>query len=172
MTELYVTDEKCCGCEACRNICPKQAVTMRENAMGFVYPVVDESECIDCGLCKSVCIYQNNVQKVKTLATFAASSKSKQTIRKASSGGVFSVCAEYFLRNGGVVYGAAYERPDYVKHIRIDSVDELWRVQGSKYVQSKIGNTYQKTKEDLCVGRKVLFSGTPCQIAALCQMLG
>lgn len=171
MTELYVSDEKCCGCEACRNICPKQAVTMRENTMGFVYPVVDESKCIDCGLCKSVCIYENNVQKAKTLVAFAASSKSKQIIRKASSGGVFSVCAENFLRNGGVVYGAAYARPDYVKHIRIDSVDELWQIQGSKYVQSEIGNTYQKAKEDLCGGRKVLYTGTPCQIAGLKSFL-
>ena len=167
MMDLYINEDKCCGCEACCNVCPRQAITMKENRRGFVYPSIDEEKCINCGLCKSVCIYQNEVPKTSPLAAFAAATKSKELIKKTASGGFFSVCAEKILRQGGVVYGAAFTSECHVRHIRVDAIGELWKLQGSKYVQSEIGNSYKLAKNDLQQGKTVLFSGTPCQIAGL-----
>lgn len=171
MTELYINNDKCCGCEACCNICPKQAITLKEDARGFAYPSIDEKKCINCGLCKSVCIYQNEVSKTKPIAAFAAACKSKDLIKKVASGGVFSICAENILNRGGIVYGAAFIQGCHVKHIRVDSLKELWKIQGSKYVQSEIADSYQRVKVDLQSGKDVLFSGTPCQIAGLKNFL-
>ena len=167
MMDLYINEDKCCGCEACCNVCPRQAITMKENRRGFVYPSIDEEKCINCGLCKSVCIYQNEAPKTSPLAAFAAATKSKELIKKTASGGFFSVCAEKILRQGGVVYGAAFTPECHVRHIRVDAIGELWKLQGSKYVQSEIGNSYKLAKSDLQQGKTVLFSGTPCQIAGL-----
>ena len=140
---------------------------MKETNMGFIFPEIDKSKCVDCGLCSSVCIYQNNTEKTKSIISYAASSKSKLITNKSSSGGVFYECAKHLLNNGGVVYGAAYTDGLYVCHIRIDTVKDLYRLQGSKYVQSEIGMSYQQAKSDLEQGKSVLFSGTPCQIAGL-----
>ncbi|MBQ9314243.1 MAG: Coenzyme F420 hydrogenase/dehydrogenase, beta subunit C-terminal domain [Clostridia bacterium] len=163
---------KCCGCGACFNICPKNAIIMEEDENGFLYPSINKQLCINCGLCKSVCNF-NNYKKKETgeyPKVNVACSKEEDILKKSSSGGIFATIAKAIINDGGVVYGCALRKEDdYLKpvHIRIDNNDDLIKIQGSKYVQSYIGNMYAKVKEDLNAGKKVLFSGTPCQIAGL-----
>lgn len=159
--------EKCCGCEACVNICPKNCISMQEDEEGFLYPVVDKTECIDCGACDKVCIYKNPPQAKHTPEVYAAFNKNAEEREKSSSGGLFVLFAKTVLREGGVVYGAAFTDQFSVMHIRIDSEKELRLLMGSKYVQSEIGDTYQNILSDLRSGKRVLFSGLPCQINAL-----
>jgi len=167
---LFEEKKDCCGCGACVNICPRSAITMQEDECGYMYPVIDNHLCVDCGLCKKVCGYQTPPQCNAPIACYAAAAKDDETLMKAASGGAFSVFAIKILREGGVVYGSAMhisENTAKTEHVRIEQETDLYLLQGSKYVQSRIGDTYKKAKEDLNAGRKVLFSGTPCQIAGL-----
>lgn len=174
---LYDVKSKCCGCGACQNICPKQAISMIEDEYGYIYPQVDLKKCIECGLCKKVCNYQKNIiDAYEPICVYAVSSKNDKAIMQSSSGGVFAALAEVVLNDGGAVYGAAYATSDGgiigVEHIRVVSAEDLIKLQGSKYVHSKIGNIYSLVKRDLQDNRKVLFSGTPCQVAGLRGFLG
>lgn len=160
---------ECCGCSACFQKCPKNAITMEENQEGFLYPVVDENKCINCGLCKKVCPQLNNYNKKNTdyPKSFAMYNTDTEELLQSSSGGIFSVLARYILEESGTVYGAAYDSNLNVNHIKITSLEELNLLRGSKYVQSNINDTYKLAEQDLKLGKKVLFSGTPCQIAGL-----
>lgn len=171
---LFEDKKDCCGCGACMNICPKQAITMVEDARGFVYPQIDYDKCIKCGACKRVCGYQQLPKLNNPKDNYASATKNDKQLKKSASGGIFAAVAENILKNGGIVYGAAmqYEGKLIPKHIRIDSVKDLIKLQGSKYVQSSIGDCYKNAKADLTDGKQVLFSGTPCQIAGLQKFLG
>lgn len=167
---LFDKEVNCCGCSACMNVCPKNAIHMEENKYGFVFPKIDENLCIKCGACKKVCSYQKENNGVIPSNTYIFVNKNKQQIMKSASGGAFSAIATKVLEEDGVVFGAAYVKEDgklTVKHISVTDIAELPRLQGSKYVQSSIGFAYKEAKQYLLQGRKVLFSGTPCQIDAL-----
>ena len=138
---------KCSVCTACFAICPKDAITMQSDLEGFKYPVVEKNKCIDCGLCSKVCPLdnaQNNFEEDKT--SFACSAKDKNFARQSSSGGVFAILANMYVKEQAVIYGAAFDDNLNVCHIRADKKDELKRLYTSKYVQSDIGNTFRQVR--------------------------
>lgn len=162
--------KKCTACGACENICPKNAIKMKEDAQGFLYPSIDEKKCINCHLCEIVCQNIDTITKNFPPKTIALQSKNYALTKKSSSGGMFAQIAKYILSNNGIVFGCAMEKINNefdVKHIYIDDEKDLYKLQGSKYVQSNIKNTYKEAKQFLEQNRLVLFSGTPCQIAGL-----
>lgn len=167
--ELFTSKTDCCGCEACFNICSHKAITMVPDGSGFMYPLINTDVCVECGLCKKVC--QFRTAKISpTENVYVAAIRDNNQIMKAASGGIFSAAALSILSNRGVIFGATLtfsEGHANPHHIMIEKEDDLWRLQGSKYVQSRVGETYQQVKQYLQQGRKVLYSGTPCQIAGL-----
>ena len=168
--ELFQNKTDCCGCSACYNVCPRKAISMQEDEYGYVYPVIDQDKCVGCGLCRKVCHYQADKELRTPIKAYAAAGKKEEFLKKAASGGMFSLVADKILEEGGVVFGVAMEYHNNTlipKHIAVESKEELFKLQGSKYVQSFIGNTYAEAKKYLADGRKVLFSGTPCQIEGL-----
>lgn len=162
------TKEDCCGCYACYNICPKQCITMKTDNEGFWYPNIDNNKCINCNLCEKVCPIINPVKRndSKKIA-YAGMNKDEQIRIKSSSGGIFSILAEYIIKNSGVVYGAGFDEDFNIKHKRILYSTDLDLLRGSKYVQSSIGDIYKQVKDDLESNKLVLFTGTPCQVEAL-----
>lgn len=167
------TNDKCCGCTACAAICPKNAIKMLPDAEGLLQPVIDASICVDCGACARVCPVLNQAKPREPLACYIAKSLNDEERMKSSSGGIFSVFARHILAEGGKVYGVAWKKdPFRAAHIGVDSVEGLTYLRGSKYVQSEMGTTYREVRADLQSGRKVLFTGCPCQIAGLKSFLG
>ena len=167
-SKLKQKNLKCSGCTACFAICPKDAITMQADSEGFKYPVIDKNKCIDCGLCCKVCPLENMYGNfVKDKTSFACSAKDENFTKQSSSGGVFAILANMYIKEQAVIYGAAFDYNWNVCHIRADKKDELKRLYTSKYVQSDIGNTFRQVKNDLDNGKKVLFAGTPCQVAGL-----
>ncbi len=164
----------CSGCSACANICPKNAIEMIRDAEGFSYPKINPELCIKCGRCDSTCPALNFRKKIveKLPATFAAIHPDEKILRHSSSGGIFSALSEIILQNGGVVFGAAFDKNWRVVHTSAETLNELENLRGSKYAQSQIGLVYRQAKKSLEAGRKVLFSGTPCQCAGLKHFLG
>ena len=160
---------QCCGCASCAQVCPKHCITMQTDDEGFLYPQIDQEQCIHCGLCEASCPVLNVQPEAEGKPqAYAAYSKNEEQRQRSSSGGIFSLLAEQTLNAGGVVIGAEMaEDCRSVQHVAIESKDELYRLQGSKYLQSQIGTTYAQAKQYLAEGRKVLFSGTPCQIEGL-----
>lgn len=166
------TKELCCGCSACANACPKKCIEMQFDDEGFLYPVVDSTRCIECGLCTRVCPIQNRPNLAEEIPlSYVVQNKNSHVRKESSSGGMFSVLAEYVLAKQGIVFGVAYDDDFVVKHIGIESIADLYKLRGSKYVQSEIGTTFRKAKECLDKDRWVCFSGTPCQIAGLKNFL-
>ena len=159
---------ECAGCRTCEKICPKQAVEMIENQEGFLIPRIDKNKCVNCGICVQRCpqLSKNTNNSIKQKA-YAAKIKDKETLMESSSGGIFSAIAKYCIENNGKVYGAAFDNDFKVVHIGVSSQDELSRLRGSKYVQSDTLNTFNEVKQDLINNIKVVYSGTPCQIAGL-----
>lgn len=171
MSKVILFDSKinCCGCGACMNVCPKKAISMHEDDYGFLYPVINETKCVGCQLCLKSCSYKKNNKGNNSLRIYVASTKNTD-IFKSASGGVFASLAKSVIIDGGVVFGATllFDKDRFiVKHIAIEKVSELEKIQGSKYIQSDIGSTYTQAKELLEKGKLVLFSGTPCQIDGL-----
>lgn len=163
---------QCTACTTCKSICPVQAIIMVENEQGFLYPVIDESKCIECGKCKKVCPINSSPAVSSSSDYFAAMSKREDQRLHSTSGGVFSLLAEDVLNSKGVVFGAAYDEQQQVYHRCINSVNDISLLQGAKYVQSDLGDSFTKVKSELDNGRIVLFSGTPCQVAGLKKYLG
>lgn len=169
---INILDKKdCCGCASCVQVCPKQCISMSEDCEGFLYPNVDSAVCVDCGLCEKVCPIINQGYTIVPLATYAAKNKDEKIRYKSSSGGVFTLIAEQILADGGVVFGARFNENWVVVHDYTETVEGLEAFRGSKYVQSVIADNYKYAKQFLLEGRKVLFSGTPCQIAGLKKYL-
>lgn len=169
---IKIQDKKdCCGCSACSSVCPKQCITMSEDSEGFIYPCVDKRVCVDCHLCEKVCPIINYGNDREPLAVYAAKNPDESIRMQSSSGGVFTLLAERVIDEGGVVFGATFNDRWEVVHDYVETKEELAKFRGSKYVQSKIGDSYQKAKAFLKNNRKVLFSGTPCQIAGLKKCL-
>ena len=161
----------CCGCASCVQVCPKKCISFSEDKQGFRYPLVNESICIDCGSCERVCPMLIDRVKTTPIIVYAAKNRNELIRRASSSGGIFSFLAERVLSEGGVVFGAKFDDNWEVVHDYTESIDGLASFRGSKYLQSRIEDNYQKVKFFLQNGRKVLFSGTPCQIAGLKSFL-
>lgn len=158
---------KCTGCEVCVNICPKSCIKMKEDNEGFLYPVIDQKKCINCNRCKVNCPANNDYDAQKSLETYACKNINNYIRETSSSGGVFFEIAKFVLNQYGTVYGVMSDLDLKIRHCRIDSIEQLELLQGSKYVQSRIGNIYKLVFDDLKANKFVLFSGTPCQIAGL-----
>lgn len=161
----------CCGCSACVQICPKQCISMTADNEGFLYPQVNRSICIDCGLCEKVCPVINQNEPREPLAVYAAKNTNEEIRLKSSSGGIFTLLAEQVITEGGVVFGARFNESWEVIHDYTETIEGIEVFRGSKYVQSVIGDNFKIAKQFLNEGRKVLFSGTPCQIAGLKKFL-
>lgn len=157
----------CCGCYACLNSCPTSCIEMQEDMEGFVYPTIDEEKCINCGLCEKVCPVLQVQQPHIPLSVYAAKAQSVDIREKSSSGGIFTLLAERVIADKGVVFGACFNEQYEVVHHYTSTQEGLSAFRGSKYVQSKIGDTYKKVETFLKSGNKVLFSGTPCQVRGL-----
>jgi len=162
-----VKKELCTGCNACYSICPAHCISIQEDPEGFLYPVIEKEKCTSCKKCENICPAAVKGNKRKPLSVYAARNPDEQIRRQSSSGGIFTLIAEYIIQKGGVVFGARFNDNWEVVHDYTETVEGLAVFRGSKYVQSRIGDTYIKTKNFLLAGRKVLFSGTPCQIAGL-----
>lgn len=162
-----VDKDKCCGCSACISVCPKGCISMSEDKEGFLYPVVDSVQCIDCGLCEKVCPILHPLKNESEPLVYAAINNDESIRMQSSSGGIFTLLAESVIDNGGVVFGACFDRDWNVVHDYTETKEGLVRFRGSKYVQSNVGNSFSQVKIFLDAGREVLFSGTPCQVAGL-----
>ena len=159
--------EECCGCSACYNICPVQAIEMKEDEKGFKYPVINKDKCIKCNLCEKVCPILQKKKVENIPIAYAVKNKQDEIRKESSSGGVFSLLAEEIIEHQGVVFGVAFDENFRAKHICIENKKDIEKIRKSKYMQSSIGDTYKKVKEYLENGRQVLFTGTPCQIEGL-----
>ncbi len=171
---IYSNNDKanCCGCGACTNVCPRDAILMQADEYGFSYPNIDPSVCIECNLCLKVCQQVNTNESDAPLKAFAASHRNKQIAYKSSSGGVFSALAHYFLENGGAVCGCVWDGNLNAVHICTDKEEAVLKIRKSKYLQSDVGLIYRDVKKRLANGQAVLFTGTPCQVAALYAVVG
>lgn len=158
----------CCGCSACEQICPKRCIIMKTDTEGFFYPSVEISSCINCRICEEICPVMNATSKGESVrGTYVAYAKDETVRLQSSSGGIFTLFAEYILNMGGVVFGAAFDNKFMVHHISVDNLEGLKYLRGSKYLQSRIEDTYIEAKNVLESGKPVLYSGTACQIAGL-----
>lgn len=157
----------CSGCNACAEACPKHCIEMIPDKKGFLYPKVDTSTCIDCGVCTKVCPFEDgNIHLKPPLTAYAAWNKDREQYLASSSGGAAQVFSSYIINQGGVVYGCTSDDMR-IRHIRVDALSDLHKLQGSKYVQSDVRELFSKVKADLKANKPVLFIGTPCQVAGL-----
>lgn len=165
----------CCGCSACASICPHDAITMKPDVLGFLYPHVDVEKCINCGLCEKVCSFNSNYDKTDNLIkpdAYALRHKDINEIEKSRSGAAFIAISDYIIEHGGVIYGAGYTDHFRVIHKRASTKEERNEFRGSKYVQSDMNSVLRQVKQDLEKGLIVLFSGTPCQTSGLNAYIG
>lgn len=166
---------KCSGCGACMAVCPKGAITMQEAADGCVYPVIDHDKCIRCGKCLRICDFHRPETLRTPLAAWAAAGRDDVLVKQSASGGVFATLAMRWIAGGGLVAGAVMDADAkglQVYHLLSDKAEDVRRMQGSKYVQSDAWRCYADVTAALRAGRRVLFSGTPCQVAAIRRITG
>lgn len=162
----------CTGCMACFNVCPKQCISFSEKELGHLYPDIDQTKCIDCKLCVKACPINKTIELNHPLTAFAGWHKNHAEYLSSTSGGVAAALSQLIVNKGGVVYGCASQKGIIISHIRIDNLNDLPLLKGSKYVQSNINDCFKKIKKDLKSDQPVLFIGTPCQCAGLKSFLG
>ncbi len=169
MVNLFNDPTKCCGCGACENICPRQDVVMMPDVEGFMYPRIDMQSCINCGLCEKVCPlrHSENLKQINLPEAYALYHKDNEILRESTSGGAFTAIAQAFCSDNYAIFGAVFENCFKVSHRFSFDIQRLSDQRKSKYVQSDIGYSFRQAKSFLEKGKKVLFSGTPCQIAGL-----
>lgn len=165
--------QDCTGCEACFSACLNGAIVMRPDDEGFLHPHIDGSKCIGCGACESACPVWAKRESSRSLSVYAAQAKERELRKTSSSGGVFALLARQILAGGGIVFGVRCNlKTGEVMFAEVSAKEEIWPLQGSKYVQARVGGSYKRAKGYLDGGKRVLFSGTPCQIAGLKTYLG
>ena len=170
-----INPKNCCGCTACYSICTYDAISMKPDALGFLYPEVDTQKCVDCGLCENVCAFNDLYDTSLNLPnpeTYGVRHKEMSQIMQSRSGAMFVAISDYILERSGVVYGAGYEGHFRVVHKRAITKEERDEFRGSKYVQSDLKDVFRHVKDDLKRGMTVLFSGTPCQTSGLNSYVG
>lgn len=173
MKNIQNIGNSCVGCRSCELSCPRQCISFKTNLEGFLYPVINTKECINCGQCSKHCPVNNkNIIFSKPINIYGLINKNRKDILKSASGGASDVIARHILQNDGVVFGCAYNENLSVCHIAITDISDLWKIQSSKYVQSDIKECYKECKQYVQSGKYVLFTGTPCQIAGLYAYLG
>ncbi|MCI7814466.1 MAG: polysaccharide pyruvyl transferase family protein [Robinsoniella sp.] len=167
-----IAKRQCCGCGACENICPVDAITMIQDKEGFYYPLIDENKCIHCGKCLKACpsAHERNVNWEKPQCYAAYTQEPVREV--SSSGGIFSLVAEDVLARGGAVCGAAFDENFELAHTVVYDKEGLVKLRGSKYLQSTSKRTYREIKQILDEKKPVLFCGCPCQVAGLYGYLG
>lgn len=158
---------QCSGCEACKNICPKNCIEMKEDDHGFRYPVVQKDICINCHKCEFVCPMHKDGINVSQFDIYAIQNKNENIRKQSSSGGIFSLIANEVIHKNGIVYGAIWDKDLSVKHTSVKKIEDLYKLRGSKYIQSHINDIYKDIENNLNLEQIVLFSGTGCQIAGL-----
>lgn len=162
----------CSGCFACYNVCPRNAIEMKEDEFGYIYPVIDKKKCINCMLCHKTCPANNtNTSFSKSMDVFALYNKNNLKRLESSSGGAASLFYEYILDNGGIAYGVSNLFSDNFSFIRVDRKEDIMKLKGSKYVHCYINDTYKLILDDLKNNKKVIFIGTPCQVDGLKKFL-
>lgn len=164
---IICEQKSCTGCSLCAAMCPVSCITMKAGKLGHLFPVIDKKKCINCGLCIKNCPTLKPVELSAPKKAYAAWSKDESDYRSSTSGGASSVLSQYIIRHGGVVYGCAVLPGAKIEHIRIDKIEDLYRIKESKYVQSSITESLRLIKKDIKDKKTVLFIGTPCQIAAV-----
>lgn len=157
----------CCGCSACVQKCPKQCISLVEDSEGFLYPEVVAAECVGCGLCEKVCPWTNRPEKLQPKEVLAVKNRNDEERMDSSSGGVFIALAREVVSRGGVVFGAVFDRKWEVRHACAETMEDVRLMMGSKYVQSRVGDSYRQVERYLKEEREVLFVGSPCQVAGL-----
>ena len=172
MLKAVCGKDRCSGCGACRFVCPKGAVVWQKDACGHLTAFIEEAKCIRCGRCRNVCPSLHPAALRMPQQCYALWAKDEQQHVSSSSGGAASLLSDYFIRQGNVVYGSAVLPGGKVKHIRVDRAEDLPKLKGSKYVQSDCSDVYALIRRDLQAGKKVLFTGTPCQNAGILNVFG
>lgn len=169
MKHIEIDKEKCCGCGACQAVCPVNAIQMQTDELGFAYPVIQEGACIGCSKCISACqIGAPVLNKTEGQKYYAAQHTDKEIRMESSSGGVFWALSQAVLKDGGCVYGAAFDKNWIVRHEVAENLDEVKKFRGSKYIQSR-NDVYGSVLDNLKKGRIVLYTGTPCQCQGILQ---
>lgn len=170
---ISIVQEKCFGCQSCEQICPKKCIDIKPDEEGFLYPIVDESACVQCGLCVKSCPAEHPDMHINHPSEmYGLKNRDDEAIMRSASGGASDAAAKIIIAEGGIVFGAAYDDDLRVSHIAVEQAEDLYRIQSSKYVQSNVGDCYSEAKVYLQEGRMVLFTGTPCQVAGLYTFLG
>lgn len=170
MKAPYLDKKHCCGCTACLNICPKSIISMREDEEGFLYPHINEDLCVNCGLCKKVCDFQKRehlIEKPDYPLVYAAKIKDETVRLSSTSGGAFTAFSDWILDNNGIVFGVKFDENLTAITSYAETVEERDKFRGSKYMQSELGNSFNEVRNFLKQDKIVMFSGTPCQTAAL-----
>lgn len=169
---LKIDSKLCCGCEACGNACPQDAISFSADKEGFFRPTIDPKRCVQCDLCNHVCPTLNVAEKNNDDTCYAAYSLRLEDQNNSSSGGLFTLLAEAIINRGGIAYGATLDDEMRVTHQGAETIADMKKLKGSKYVQSRIANGYRDVEIQLKLGRPVYFSGTPCQVYGLNAYLG
>lgn len=158
----------CTGCLSCYSVCKFNAIELIKNEKGFIYPTIDKEKCVNCGLCQKVVDSLNNdTDRRKTIEAYGVVSLDESIRSKSQSGGLAYLLSKKIIEKKGIVYGAAYTENFKVEHIRVETLDELDKLRGSKYVQSDLEKCLKLLIKDLKEGKIVLFIGTPCQISGI-----
>lgn len=158
---------KCTGCSSCALKCPKQCIRLECSVEGFLYPTIEQSECVNCGICEKVCPLISKIETHNEIKVFAMKNKKASERTNSASGGIFPLLAQFVIKKKGVVFGAAYDQKFEVRHIKVEKEEDIVQLQSAKYTQSIMGNTFVEVRKALSENRWVVFSGTPCQCIGL-----
>lgn len=175
----FCFDKDCCGCSSCANSCPVNAISMKPNQEGFLVPIVNKQLCIECGKCEKACPHINTTTDISSYSLDCFNEKASYLYyyedsarENSASGGFVYAAMKQCIERGGIVSGCIWDENFKAIHIVTDKVENLPKLQSSKYVQSEIGSTFSEIKSALINGREVVFCGTPCQTAGLRLFLG